>query len=415
MSQQPHVVVLGAGLAGIAALKKLQRAPFRITIVDKKDYHAFLPLLYQVASNELGPEHVASPIEGLIDTSTSTTFLQGCVSSIDLDRRQIMIEAQEQPLTYDYLMVALGALVNYFGVVGAKEYSLPLYTLDDAVMVKKRLTECVERARQDPKLIDDGVLNFCVVGGGATGVETAGAVTDLLHREFRRLELIRSGTTWQGPGRVHIVERGPSLLSPFKPILQQYARDALERRGVVVHLDDAVTQVTATTVTLRSGSVLRAHTVIWSAGLQGHPLPRTMGLPLEEGRPVTHPDLSISNYPEVFLAGDMARHKDYKDSTYLPQLGSVAQQAGQRAAENIALLVAGKATEPFKYSDRGTMAMIGRGDAIVQFRTGRTLTGRPAWAAWRAVHLMLLAGGEQQARTALEWGRARIGRSKRTS
>jgi NADH dehydrogenase len=281
--------------------------------------------------------------------------------------------------------------------------------MEDAVRVRTRLGESLELARGNPDLIDDGVLNFCVVGGGATGVEAAGALADLLQMELNRPGVNLSLKTSQ----VYIVEMQSEPLGAFKPNLRQYAREALERRGVILHLGDTAIRIAPTRVSLKSGAELRAHTVIWSAGLQGHSLPESMGLPLDKGRPSTKPDLSLSGHPEVFLAGDMALHREQETGSHLPQLGSVAQQAGRRAGENIALLARGKATRPFKYSDKGSMAMIGHGDAVVQFRSGRTLTGKPAWAAWRAVHLMLLAGGEQKARTAIEWARGRVGRSNR--
>jgi NADH dehydrogenase len=205
----------------------------------------------------------------------------------------------------------------------------------------------------------------------------------------------------------------PQLLTPFKPALRDYAKEALEQRGVRVHLGEAVTAVEPTRVHLRSGKTIATHTVVWAAGLRGQPLTASLGTEIEHGRPRTQPDLSIAGHPEVFLAGDMAAIKDTRTSNHLPQLGSVAQQSGQRAGENIALLAAGRRTKPFKFKDQGTMAMIGAGDAVVQRPSGRTLTGKPAWLAWKGVHLMLLAGGEQKAATLVEWGRGYLGRSKR--
>jgi NADH dehydrogenase len=408
MASLARVVLLGAGLAGVGALKKLQKEPLQLTVVDQNDYHSFLPLLYQVATGEVRPEHAASPIEDLLGSRNGSAFLQGRVYGIDPQTQRVMVEGRPS-LSYDYLLVALGAVVNYFGVEGAQEYAIPLYTMDDANRVRTRVAECLQQARQEPGLIKDGVLDFCVVGGGATGVEIAGALSELLREELDRPDSNLSAEATQ----IHVVELQPELLTAFEPEIREYTLNALERRGISVHLGEAVTRVWPGRVSLRSGAELSAQTVIWTAGLQGHSLPGEMGLPLEKGRPTTNPDLSMLGHPEVFIAGDMALHRDFETNEALPQLGSVAQQAGARAGENIALLASGKATRRFEYKDKGTMAMIGRGDAVVQFRSGRTLTGKPAWAAWRAVHLMLLAGGEQKARTAVEWGRRRIGRGRR--
>jgi NADH dehydrogenase len=262
-------------------------------------------------------------------------------------------------------------------------------------------------AKTDPGLLDDGVLRFAIIGGGATGVETAGALAELLATE---LERAYSGIASPPSPEVHLFEMKTDLLTPFKPVLRKHAERALERRGVRVKLGEPVAAVEGTRVHLRSGEVIKAHTTVWAAGLQANPVAASLSAQLAQGRPVTEPDLSLAGHPEVFLAGDIAMIKDRKTGEALPQLGSVAQQSGAQASENIARLVRGEPTQPFAYKDKGTMAMIGKGEAVVQLKSGRTLTGKPAWLAWKGIHLMLLRGGEQKARTLIEWTGGSVGK-----
>ncbi len=404
LSELPHVVVLGAGFAGVGALQQLQKAPVRVTLVDRQDCHTFQPLLYQLATNQLEQEHITTPLESLLAGREGFASCQGEVTGVDLDARRVILKGLDS-LSYDYLLIALGALVNFYGTRGAEEHALPLYTLRDAERLRARIVSCLRTAAGEGDAVEDGVLRFCVIGGGATGVEVAGAMAELLPKELERSPT----APLDARPEVHVFEMAPELLTSFDPKLRRYAKHALQRRGVRVHLGDAVEEVGPDRIHLRSGVSLATRTVVWAAGLKGHPLAKLLGATLESGRPATEPDLSLTGHPEVFLAGDMFMVRDSKTGDGLPQLGSVAQQSGQRAGKNIARLVAGKSTEAFEYKDKGTMAIIGTGDAIVQLRSGRTLTRRPAWLAWKGVHLMLLAGGEQKARTLLEWGKGYTG------
>ena len=321
------------------------------------------------------------------------------VTGIDLTRRQVQL-AEMAPLAYDYLVLALGAQVNFFGVEGAAEHAFPLYTLPDAVRLKEHILRQWEAADKDPALAEDGALNIVVVGGGPTGVETAGALAELYHsnfvKDYHSLARAQAGIT--------LVEAGPELFSMFKPDLRAYTKQALEKRGVEVLLGQVVASVSPARVTLKSGRTLPAHTLVWGAGLQANPLTASLGLPLEKGhRVATRPDLSLAGHPEVFAVGDAAWITDSKTQAVLPQLGSVAMQAGAQAGENIARRVAGQATEPFAYLDKGTMATIGRGAGVVQLPRGRTLKGKAAWLAWGAVHLALLSNGEDRAKSMVDW------------
>ena len=291
--------------------------------------------------------------------------------------------AELKPLSYDYLVFGLGAEVNFFGVQGAAEHAFPLYTLADAVRLKNQVLRLWEAADKDPALIDDGALNVVVVGGGPTGVETAGALAELYTGLFRKDYPDIAADS----ARITLVEAGPELFSRFKPNLRNYAVEALTKRGVEVTTGEVVESVGPRRVKLKSGKELAAHTLVWGAGLQGNALVQSIGLELERGnRIAVDAELRLPSHPEVFVIGDVAAITDAKTQQVLPQLGSVALQSGEHAGETIARLVAGKETKPFKYHDKGTMAMIGRGAAVVQMLGGRTMKGKTAQMAWATVH-----------------------------
>ena len=297
-------------------------------------------------------------------------------------------------------MLALGAQVNFFGAAGAPEHAFPMYTLADAVRLKEHVLAKWEAADKDAALAEDGALHIVVVGGGPTGVESAGALAELYGSNFAEDYPDLSSEH----ARITLVEASPHLFGMFKENLQEYTKKTLEERGVDVLLGEIVESVEPTRVTLKSGTVLDAHTLVWGAGLQASPLAASLGLELERGnRIAAEPDLSLAGHPEVFPIGDIAWITDTKTDEVLPQLGSVALQAGDRAGENIARLAAGKESEPFRYHDKGTMATIGRGAAVVQLPRGRTLKGEVAFLAWGAVHLALLSTGEDRAKSIVDW------------
>jgi NADH dehydrogenase len=324
------------------------------------------------------------------------------VTAVDLDAREARF-AEVEPITYDYLVFGLGAEVNFFGTEGAAEHAFPMYTLPHAVRLKDHLLERWDAADRDPGLIDDGALNVVVVGGGPTGVETAGAVAELYRAAFAK----DYPDVQQDRARVILVEAGPELFGMFKPKLRAYATKALADRTVEVMTGSAVASVAPTRVTLKSGDELKAHTLVWGAGLQGNPLVQTLGLELQRGNRIgVGPDLAIPDHPEVYVLGDAAAIVDEKTQQVLPQLGSVALQSGEHAGETIARQIAGKQTKPFKYRDKGTMATIGRGAAVVQMLGGRTMTGKKAQVAWGTVHLALLPTNEDRAKAVVDWAGA---------
>jgi NADH dehydrogenase len=410
-NSRPRVLILGGGFAGVGAAQKLEHADADVVLVDRHDYHTFQPLLYQLATGLLETTAVGHSLRDLLARHDNTTIHKAQVSAIDLEKRTVEFEEIE-PIPYDYLVFGLGAEVNFFGTAGAPAHAFPMYTLPHATKLKDHLLERWEAADRDPSLIEDGALNVVVVGGGPTGVETAGAMAELY-----RGDLLKDYSGVEADdARVILVEAGPELFPMFKPKLREYATKALTDRGVEVRTGTAVASVEPTRVTLKSGETLEAHTLVWGAGLQGNPLVQSLNLDLGRGNRIgVGPDLTLPDRPEVYVIGDVAAITDSKTEQVLPQLGSVALQSGEHAGESIARRIDGKETTPFKYKDKGTMATIGRGAAVVEFLGGRTMTGAKAQAAWGAVHLALLPTNEDRAKAVVNWAGAmtthqRVGR-----
>jgi len=396
------VLVLGGGFGGIGAAKKLAKTPVDVVVVDRHDYHTFQPLLYQLATGLLEQPAVGHSIRDLFDKQDNVRVHEDSVVSIDLDAREARFD-ELAPQSYDYLVLALGAEVNFFGVEGAAEHGFPLYTLPDAVRLKDHVLERWEAADRDPSLVDDGALNVVVVGGGPTGVETAGALAELYNGVFKK----DYPDVAPGTAKVTLVEASPEIFSMFKPNIQEYAKEALTKRGVEVRTGEVVASVTPKRVTLKSGDEIPAHTLVWGAGLQGNELVQSLGVELERGNRLgVDEQLRLPSHPEVFVVGDVAAITDAKTEQVLPQLGSVALQSGEHVGETIRRVVGGKEAEPFKYKDKGTMAMIGRGSAVVQMLGGRTMKGAKAQLAWGTVHLALLPTNEDRAKAVVDWAGA---------
>ena len=393
------MLVLGGGFAGIGAAQNLKKSDADVVVVDKHDYHTFQPLLYQVATGLLEQPAVGHPIRDLFHKQDNVRIHQDRVTAIDLDARQVTF-GELEPSTYDYLVFALGAKVNFFGVEGAAEHAFPLYTLPDAVRLKNHVLQTWEEADRKPELVEDGALNVVVVGGGPTGVETAGAMAELYNGVFRK----DYPDVPKEHAKIILVEAGPELFPMFKEDIRTYTEKALAKRGVEAMTGEVVESITPRRITLKSGKVLPAHTLVWGAGLQGNELVQSMGLELERGNRIgVDEELRLPAHPEVYVVGDVAAITDQKTSQVLPQLGSVALQSGEHAGKTIAGRIAGKETKPFKYRDKGTMAAIGRGSAVVQMLGGRTMKGKTAQLAWATVHLALLPTNEDRSKAVVDW------------
>jgi NADH dehydrogenase len=404
MSARRRVLVLGGGFGGIGAVKKLKDADVDVVLVDKHDYHTFQPLLYQLATGLLETTAVGHSLRDLVKHQDNATIHQAPVTGIDLDAKEVRFEGLD-PIAYDYLVLALGAQVTFFGTEGAAEHAFPMYTLSDAVRLKNHLLDRWEAADKNSDLVEDGALTVVVVGGGPTGVETAGAVAELYRSNFD----LDYPNLPQEKARVVLVEAGEEIFAMFKPNLREYAKDALEERTVEVVTGARVQSVAPTRVTLASGEVIPAHTLVWGAGLQGNALVGSLGIELQRGnRIAVGPDLELPGYPGVFVVGDVAAITDSKTEQVLPQLGSVALQSGEHAGDTITRRVAGKKEKPFAYRDKGTMAAIGRNAAVVQMLGGKTMKGHKAQFAWRTVHLALLPTNEDRAKAIVDWAGSQL-------
>ena len=278
MSNTLHVVIVGAGFGGLGVAEQLAHVPVEVTLIDQHDYHTFQPLLYQVATSLLNAEDVGAPIRGLFRHQGNVTFHMATVTQVDMPGHKIQL-SDGKHVSYDYLVLAGGASVNYFNTPGAAEHAFPLYTLMNAVKLRTRILERFEAADRDPTLVDEGALNFVIVGAGPTGVETAGALSDLFYnllpRDYHQLATEKA--------RVIMVERGKEVLAPFKDNLRSYAKEELERRRVEGRLGEAVAEVGPTFVRLKSGEEIQADTLIWAAGVRANPLADLLGLPQGRG------------------------------------------------------------------------------------------------------------------------------------
>jgi len=398
MGTTPHVAIVGAGFGGLGVAEQLDHVPVEVTLIDQHNYHTFQPLLYQVATSLLNAEDVGAPVRSLFRHQDNVTFRMATVTGVDMPGHTIQLKDGTQ-ISYDYLVLAGGTTVNYFNTPGAAEHAFPLYTLMNAVKLRNRILERFEATDRDPALIDDGALNFVIVGAGPTGVETAGALSDLFYnllpRDYHQLATEKA--------RIIMVEMGKEVLAPFKENLRAYAKEELERRRVEVRLGEAVAEVGSTCVRLKSGEEIKAHTLIWAAGVRANPLADMLGLPQGRGgRMKLNPDLSVPDRPEIFVVGDMGEVTS--DGKVLPQLGSVAMQSGEHVGRQIARRLHGEPGQPFRYWDKGFMATIGRGAAVVELPNQRTLHGPLAYFAWLGVHLALLSGMRNRIETLWNWG-----------
>jgi NADH dehydrogenase len=394
-----RVVVVGAGFGGLAVARHLRGAPVEVTVVDRNNFHTFLPLLYQVATAGLNAADVAYAVRGIVRGIPNVAFRQATVTGIDWDRREAVLDDGADRLPFDHLVLAAGATANFFGIDGAAEHSLPLYTLEDAAALRNHVLGRFEAADADPSLLDDGALTFVVVGGGPTGVEVAGALSELFHvvlrRDFPRLDV--------GAARVVLVEVLDELLPPFRPASRRDARRALEARDVEVRTGTAVATVTPTSVHLANGEELRSHTLIWAAGVRASPLAGVLDVETGRGgRVVVGPDLRIAGHHEAFAIGDVAAADD-GEGGLLPGVAQVAMQSGAHVAGEIRRALACEEPRPFRYRDKGSMATIGRRAAVADLPANLRLTGTVGWVAWLVLHLVQLMGFRNRLSVLLNW------------
>jgi len=388
MTETPHVIIVGAGFAGLSAVSRMRKAGFKVTVIDKNLYSTFQPLLYQVATGGLNPGDVSYAVGGFT-SRRRTRYVRGELESVDAAARQLKLSGGRK-LRYDYLMIATGVAANYYGLPGAAENTFGLYTRADAIVLRDHVMNGFERLSEsgDPKR----EFVITVVGGGATGVELAGTAAEL------RREVIQSTFPDVDPSRVHVrlIEMAPGLVMPFHPKLREYTRKQLAGRGVDILLNTEISEVRPDCVVLKDGRDLPTDLTVWTAGVAGPHAMSDWGLPLGKGgRVLVGPDLLVEGSDRIFAIGDIALNSQTPD----PQLAQPAIQHGRHAARQVERLVSGEPTETFHYHDKGTMATIGRRSAIVELPHGIRVTGTLAWLAWLGLHLVYLLGGRNRVST----------------
>jgi len=390
---------VGGGFAGVACAQELAKQDVEVILLDQNNYHQFQPMLYQVATAQLAAYDIARPLRGIFRHNKTVEVRHTGVTSIDPDARSVTT-ALGSKITGDYLVLAPGAQANFFNTPGAAEHSLPLYSVNDAERLRGRLLEVLDATTERPELIEKGSLNFVIVGGGPTGVETAGALAealrDVVPERYRSLAQ---------PARVHLVDHGDVLLAPFSDKAHAYAAKRLEDDGVTLHMGVGVKEVSPDRVMLSDGDTIMTHTVVWGGGEKPADVIGAAKLPQGHGGRIdVEPDLTVADYPQVYVLGDAANIAG-ADGKTLPQLGSVAQQSGVWAANNILDEIAGKQRKPFRYKDKGIMAMIGRNAAVAEMGAHRhEVDGPVAFAAWLGVHAMLLSGVRNKIDAFIAWG-----------
>ena len=395
----PHVVVVGAGFGGISATDELSKEGFRVTLLDRFPYNTFQPLLYQVATGGLNPGDVTYALRFFAARHEGVRFRRAEVVAIDHDQREVVGDDGVR-IGFDYLVIGNGITTNHFGIPGAEEYTMSMYTRAEALKVRDTIFGSLEiiAGRSDPS----SGFTVVIVGGGPTGVEMAGQLAEL------KTGTIPSIYPELNPARVHVVlvEMTEHLLAPFDDALRQYALKELIKRGVDVRLKTAISEVEADRVDFKDGSSMPVDLVIWAAGVSGDPLIRDWGLPIgRAGRIEVGEDTRVIGEERIFAIGDGSIVVDNP----LPQLAQPAVQMGKFAARQIARLHRGLETETFHYHDKGTMATIGRGDAVLQMPVGIKLTGIPAWLGWIVLHIAYLLGGRNRVQTLINLGSRYLG------
>jgi len=392
VNRVPRVVILGGGFAGLNAAKALRRAKVEITIVDRRNFHLFQPLLYQVAAAALNPSDIAYPIRSVFRRQKNVTaVLLAEVTGIEVEGKEVVLDDGSR-LGYDYLIVATGATHSYFGNDHWADRALGLKTLEDALTMRQRVLAAFERAERDPGHVER-LLTFVVIGGGPTGVELAGALVEIavhsLGDEFDVIDPARA--------QVILVEGASHVLPVYPETLSESARRQLETLGVEVVTGVLVDEIDDEGVTLSDGRRIEAGTILWAAGVQASPLGALLGAATDRsGRVVVEPDLAVPGHPEVFVAGDLALYPD------VPGVAPAAMQMGRHAGRMISSDLAGEERTAFRYRNKGSLATIGRARAVADFGRLR-FGGFLAWVSWLAIHIFYLIGFRNRFFVLISW------------
>ncbi len=400
-SNVPIVVIVGGGFAGLSAAKALRRAPVQVLLIDRTNHHLFQPLLYQVAISALSPGQIASPIREILRNQQNATVVMGEVIGVDKEKKRVFVHNTDRegvPVRYDYLILATGATHSYFGHNEFEKYAPGLKSLADAVAIRNKILQAFERAEaeEDPSVHRD-LLTFVLVGGGPAGVEMAGAIAILvrnsLRTQFRRIDPTSA--------RIVLVDMANKVLGPFSEDLSLAAKHRLEELGVEVRLGHGVDQIDEDGVVV-AGERIASKTVIWTAGVAPSPAGKWLNVETDRaGRVRIQQDLTVAGHQDIFVLGDTATLN--QDGKPLAGVAQVAMQQGRYAGALIHRRVAGKSEpRPFRYFDKGTMAVVGQGYAVLQSGTVH-VKGVAAWLAWAAVHLLFLAQTGLRISVFLQW------------
>ncbi|HVM00465.1 MAG TPA: NAD(P)/FAD-dependent oxidoreductase [Egibacteraceae bacterium] len=397
----PHIVIVGAGFAGLTAARRLGRrggGQVRVTLVDARNHHTFQPLLYQVATSVLQPQDVGHSVRGALQDVPGVGFRLGTVARVDWGDRRLHF-ADGGQLDFDRLVVAAGAVTADYGVAGVAEHAFALKGLGEAVALRNHVLRRFERASGAGPTATDGTLTFVVAGGGPTGVEVAGALAELIHRVLRR----DHPDVDVDAARVVLVEQADAVLGGFAPVSQAYTIAKLERLGVEIRLGTGITEVAPGKVFFSDGDVLATDTVVWAAGVRAHPLAAALGVEQSRGgRIVTDRCLQVPDRPGVFAVGDIAAVPDGRGGL-VPQLAPAAIQQGRHVADDLLRELGGQPLRVFRYRDKGVMATIGRNAAVAELPGRLRFRGRLAWVAWLVLHLYFLIGFRNRMSVLLHW------------
>jgi NADH dehydrogenase len=402
MSRQlPRVIIIGAGFGGLFAARALANKPVEVLLIDRSNFHTFTPLLYQVATCALDPSEIAYPVRTIFRKNRNIRSLLGTVTAIDYANQvtDVQIGEQLRQEAYDYLILATGSTPTYFGNDAFREHALELRTLNDAINLRNHILTLFEQATwQEDDTLREALTTIVVVGGGPTGLETAGAIYELYNHVLNQEYLHRDMRT-----HVILVEMQPHLLAPYPDKLQQAALEQLRSLGVEVLLGSAVKEVAKDHVTLEDGTVIPTHTLVWAAGVKGSPLAEMLNVPLQRGgRLPILPTTEVIDRSDIYAVGDMTYLEDESGQPY-PMLIPVAQQQGELAAKNILAEIGGGEKRPFHFHDRGSMATIGRRRAVAWIYNKVQLRGYIAWLAWLVLHLMTLLGFRNRLNVFVSW------------
>jgi len=400
-SRTPCVVIVGGGFGGLAAAKALHNAPTRNILIDRTNHHLFQPLLYQVATSVLGPAQISSPIRGILRNQKNTMVIMGEVTGVDKEQRCVFVSSTDRehvPVQYDYLILATGARHSYFGHNEFEKFAPGLKSLADALSIRNKILQAFEQAEAEEDVTGHrDLLTFILVGAGPTGVEMAAALAIFVHTtlrsDFRRIDPTSA--------RIILLDAAPKVLGTFAPDLSAAAQKRLENLGVEVRLGHAVEKVDEDGVTV-GGERIASKTVIWTAGVAPSPVGKWLGVETDRaGRVRVQKDLKVPGHPEIFVIGDtMSLDQDGKP---LPGVAQVAMQQGRYVGKLISRQLAGKsAPKPFRYFDKGNMAVVGKGYAILQSGKVR-MHGLIAWFAWAFIHITFLAGLGLRISVLLQW------------